>query len=101
MDRVIIPKLERQDIGVWDKAGWYLGKHEQNPSRDILVFQCRFGHSGRVPASATINRDGTIDPVMQCHCLKFEESVTLAGWPDWFYKLEGREEITKNYGLTK
>lgn len=101
MERVRIPKLEEVKIGVWDQPGWYLAKHELNPSKDVVIFQCRFGHGSRIPPEASINRNGEIDPVMQCYCLKFKESVVLEDWPQWFYKLAGKDDITKLYSLTK
>ncbi len=92
-----MPKLKQENIGVWNESGWYLEKHELFPSKDVVIFQCQYGHSGRIPAEATINRDGTIDPILQCHCLKFEQAVMLDEWPEWFYKLAGKEEVTKLY----
>lgn len=101
IERTHVPKIEREQIGVWNVMGWYLSKHELNPSKDVVIFQCQFGHGGRIPAEATINRDGTVDPNMQCHCLKFENPVILDNWPEWFYKLSGKEEVTKLYQLIK
>ncbi len=97
MERTHIPKLERDQIGVWDKMGWYLSKHLLFPSKDVVIFQCKYGHGAQVPAEATVNRDGTVDPIMQCHCLKFKQLVILDNWPDWFYKLAGKEEVVKQY----
>lgn len=95
MPRIHIPKLEPDKIGVWNQQGWYLDKHELNPSKDIVIFQCQFGHGARLPAEISIGKDGTVDPMFQCHCLKFKESMVLDGWPDWWYKLSGKDEIVK------
>ena len=101
MEPIHLPKLEPDQIGVWNIPGWYFQKHEVNPSKDVVMIQCQFGHAGRVPPEAVINRDGSIEPDIQCHCLKLNNPVTLDGWPAGFYKLLGKEEIVKFYQLDK
>lgn len=101
MERIHVPKLIRDQIGMWNVMGWYLQKHEANPSKDVVVYQCQFGHGSVIPTEAAINRDGTVDPQLQCYCLKFQNHIILDNWPDWFYKLPGKEEVTKLYGHAK
>lgn len=101
MELIHMPKLERDQIGVWNKPGWYLQKHDISPTKDVVMIQCQYGHSGRVPPEAVIGRDGVIDPAIQCHCLKFNGKLQLDDWPDTFYKLLGKEEIVKFYQLDK
>lgn len=96
-----IPKLEPQQIGVWNVSGWYLAKHELYPSKDVIVYQCQFGHGATIPPECGIGRDGISDHIFRCHCLKFEQRIKLDGWPEWFYKIAGQEFVTKLYNLTK
>jgi hypothetical protein len=77
-----LPKLNADQIGVYNNPGWFLQESGRSTGGQQVIFQCPFTDLGAL-TDHDIAPDGIVHPSVWC-CDKFHEWVILDGWdPAW------------------
>lgn len=88
MNPLHLPNLKPEEIGVYQRPGWFLQDSKFFASKQEPILQCPQTHLNSLP-SHSIDINGVVSASAKCHSCDFHQWVIFDNWPKNLVKKAG------------